>query len=548
VLASNEDRGALEAKQFSLASDIVELVVLTADELFLQTLRDAVGPTRRLWNVATPEKVSDLLLAGSVGILVLDAQASRDDAPQFIAQIKHQFPDLVIIVAGDRGCETALAPQISTGMIYRFIHKPMSPGRAKLFTEAAVRKYGEQRRQAAATPPAVRTAGLDRRLVAGGAVGGGALAIAAGLFLAHVFLHTDRAPDSSRHLLAANPADPTAGAGVAEVRERLLAHAENALLGERLDEAQAAIEAARAAGVESGRIAFLAAELGKSRDQRSVAQARALSPAPGSGGRAKARPLDASGRAPGAAAPGATTPSAAASAATPGKHVRDPAAAVRVADTRPLASRLLAERQSADSDARDQLLKSVHDRVAQDQLVEPTGDSAKDSLLRLREADPANPGLAAAIQDLGDHMVAKARQSAALEQWDAARKWLDEAAGIGYDSADATALRRDVDMGTANQALLDNVVAANSLVTIKTIEPRYPERALRNKIEGWVELDFTVAATGEVKDIAVHGASLPGVFDQAARQALAQWRYRPVIRDSKPVEQRARIRIRFTLA
>ena len=547
MLASRGDRAALETRRFSLASDIVELVVLTADEAFLQTLRDAVGSSRRLWNVATPEKVSDLLLAGSVGIFVLDVLASRDDASQFIAQIKRQFPDLVIIVAGDRASETALAPQISAGVIYRFIHKPMSPGRAKHFAEAAVRKYGEQRRHATAAVPAVRAAGLDRRLVAGAALGLGALVIGAGLFLAHALLHTGPAPlqGSNRQpvaesALATNPADPTARGVRAEVHERLLARAENALLQEHLDEAQAAIDAARAAGVDSGRIAFLTAELGKLRASLSAAQARA--PAP------KTRSVNASmadGRSADANASRAATPGAAPGIATPAAALAGGPTIHRAPDTA-TASATDAARPD-DSDTPDRLLRSVQDRVAQDRLVEPAGDSAKHYLLALRDTDPANAGLAAAVQDLGDHMVAKARQAVALDQWNAARMWLDEAAGIGYDSADTMAVRRVVDTATAHQSFLANVVSANTLVSVKTVVPIYPDQAQRNKLEGWVELDFTVAATGEVKDIAVHGTSAPGVFDQAARQALSQWRYRPVVRDSKPVEQRARIRIRFTL-
>ena len=75
MLASDEEGGALDALRFSLASDIVELVVLTTDEVFLQTLREAVGGARRLWHVPSADKVSDLLVAGEVGILVLDVQA-----------------------------------------------------------------------------------------------------------------------------------------------------------------------------------------------------------------------------------------------------------------------------------------------------------------------------------------------------------------------------------------------------------------------------------------------------------------------------------------
>ena len=42
----------MDALRLSLASDIVELVVLTADDVFMHTLREAVGVSRRLWHVA----------------------------------------------------------------------------------------------------------------------------------------------------------------------------------------------------------------------------------------------------------------------------------------------------------------------------------------------------------------------------------------------------------------------------------------------------------------------------------------------------------------
>src|ERR1700685_4508593 len=107
----------MDALRFSLASDIVELVVLTGDEAFLQTLREAVGSARRLWHVPSADKVSDLLVAGEVGILVLDVQALNEAATVFITQIKRQFPDLVVVVAGNRDAETSLAGLISAGVV-----------------------------------------------------------------------------------------------------------------------------------------------------------------------------------------------------------------------------------------------------------------------------------------------------------------------------------------------------------------------------------------------------------------------------------------------
>lgn len=149
---------------FNLAGDIVELVILTTDVAFLQTLREGVNGSRRLWHVPTADQVGDLLIAGQVGILVLDVAALHEPASGFVSRIRGQFPDLVVVAAGTRQEETPLAGLISTGDIYRFIHKPASPGRAKLFTDAAVKRYEDQRRRLAAAPASASAAPRRRGL------------------------------------------------------------------------------------------------------------------------------------------------------------------------------------------------------------------------------------------------------------------------------------------------------------------------------------------------------------------------------------------------
>jgi TonB family protein len=52
-----------------------------------------------------------------------------------------------------------------------------------------------------------------------------------------------------------------------------------------------------------------------------------------------------------------------------------------------------------------------------------------------------------------------------------------------------------------------------------------------------VLLEFTITVDGTTKDIVVVESSDP-VFNQAAVDALARWRYRPKIEDGQPVERR----------
>jgi protein TonB len=83
---------------------------------------------------------------------------------------------------------------------------------------------------------------------------------------------------------------------------------------------------------------------------------------------------------------------------------------------------------------------------------------------------------------------------------------------------------------------------------VKSVAAVYPRKAEKAGTEGWVDLDFTVAADGTVHDIEVRNAQPAGVFDSAAVDALAQWRYQPPLRNGVPSAQRAKIRVRFALA
>ena len=626
MLASDEDGRALDALKFSLASEIVELVVLTADDAFLQTLREAVGGARRLWHVPSADKVSDLLVAGEVGIVVLDVQALYEGARVFVEQIKRQFPDLVLVAAGHRDDETSLAALISSGLVYRFIHKPMSPARAKLFAEAAIKKYDEQRRRAAeAPPPKAASPAVGAWLIGGAlaalliigavawiarrnngeeapptlsetakpaAVESPVLARAAAALAANQLTEPpgDNALELYLQLQTRNPADPAARSGLAEVHERLLARAENALLEERLDEAAAAIDTARKSGVESGRIAFLTAQLAKSREQMKTAQAQVQQK-----NRPRTEPKPEEDR---------VTPSLtlATQRIADGRLLEpdrdsaryyvqealraDPQNPAALDAKRALAAKLLEDargaidkrnfaralleidgangiavpanieavrnllataRAQADGDARGGLLRNANERLLQDRLIEPENDNAKYFYLTLKQLDPGNPALASVLQDLGTRLASKARRALILGQLDAAKSWLEEAGSIGFSSTETSSAQHDLDAAVAKQNFMTTLIPANQLTALKSVQPIYPTKAVNGKIEGWVDIDFTVTEAGKVADVSIRASSIPGVFEDAAVKAVSQWRYKPVLRDAKPVPVRSQIRVRFTL-
>jgi protein TonB len=94
----------------------------------------------------------------------------------------------------------------------------------------------------------------------------------------------------------------------------------------------------------------------------------------------------------------------------------------------------------------------------------------------------------------------------------------------------------------------EGVVRAGKLTALRTVEPEFPNSAQQSQISGWVEMEFTVALDGSVKDIKVTGSEPRRVFDNAATTALRKYRYKPVLKDGQPVEQHARIRMGFKAA
>jgi len=82
---------------------------------------------------------------------------------------------------------------------------------------------------------------------------------------------------------------------------------------------------------------------------------------------------------------------------------------------------------------------------------------------------------------------------------------------------------------------------------ISRLPPRYPYRAQRRGIEGWVRVSFLITEQGEVEDAVVMDAEPEGVFEQAALRAVGKWRFKPRIQDGRPVSVRAEQVVRFQL-
>ena len=87
----------------------------------------------------------------------------------------------------------------------------------------------------------------------------------------------------------------------------------------------------------------------------------------------------------------------------------------------------------------------------------------------------------------------------------------------------------------------------SGVVVLSQTKPTYPQKALRNKEEGWVKVAFTITEQGTVTNPKVVAAKPRRVFDRSVIQALRKWRFKPKTVGGKPVLTKVTQLIEFKL-
>ena len=644
------------------------LVVLTHDGELLQTLR-AVATDHDISTVGAEADLAAHLVDDHAGVAVLDTEFVTTPISQLCDRLKSQFPDLVLVVAGRHEDQGLLTAQITRGTVYRFLHKPVSEQRVRLFVTAAWRRHGVEHAEvleATATnlrkpvwaapkaPPknllwigggvaAVLVVGIIW-MSSGGQNKGDVVSVDApvaafprgtvdneieGLLkraddaMRRGSLVTppgDNAVELYRQAIRHNGNDPRGSAGLERVLDRILTAAEQALLQDKIDDAARYVETAKSINPDHVRVAFLTVQIGKERERALLTQARqaaargnveqaiaVLDRASLAGTSANVvaearsdiehrsidnRVNDFLRRANDRLRAGALVEpaqnnarffieSARAIAPNQGdvrqaqKQLTDRIVSqargaisagnadeadkwisaagesgVSQSDVTSLTRDVQRVRIAARADSMAKLSQSFNQRLAQGRLVEPANDSAKFYLTELAQAEANHPSTQIARQALGSRMLEEARGAISKQDYAAARRWMSEARDVGMDEAGTAALERDIvaaQNGGARRPQDDIVNASTALLLRSSVKPNYPEAALERGTEGWVDLVFTVRADGRIADVSVSAAEPAGIFEQSAMAAVRRWRYEPVKREGRAVEQRARLRLRFTI-
>jgi protein TonB len=80
---------------------------------------------------------------------------------------------------------------------------------------------------------------------------------------------------------------------------------------------------------------------------------------------------------------------------------------------------------------------------------------------------------------------------------------------------------------------------------IYKVIPTYPMVAQASRTSGTVILQATISRTGTIENLRV--VSGPALLQQAAREAVKQWRYKPYMLNGQAVEVETTVNVQFTL-
>jgi TonB family protein len=457
------------------------LIALTQDEKFLAMLRKISEPAHAVQAAGSEIDLASSLMAPHAGVAVLDSAAVATPIDQLAARLHTQFPDLVLIVAGTADEQGTLATQVTDGSVHRFLHKPVSEQRVRLFVEAAWRRYEEagSGRRATATapfPPPRRWGPIALAVLAAAAplawlltrtpvteapapaaaapvnttaaVNDAALedllaradkALAAGELLAPAGAS---AADLYREALRRNARDPRAVNGLEQVIDRLVTDAEGQLQEHRLDAAQQLADQARAINPNHPRVAFLTAQIGAQRERLVLGKAQRAA-AGGDVGAALAVLDD----------------------ATRGGHT-----STLVDEARQQLAQKQIDARVAGFVARGR------DALGGGALLEPPEQNAHFFIESARALAPNDPAVQQVRQDLIGRLAGEARKAVTAGNAEQADTWANAAAEAGANAAEVQALHASAQQ-LRGAAKADTLARVESLFNQRLAQGRLVEPA-----------------------------------------------------------------------
>ena len=126
---------------FANAPAPVAIAAITQDRALIGLLRSTVDPSNDLILVTSEAELTPHLNSRRVSAALLDSMFIEGDLAGLAERLRNTWPDLVLVVVGTAEEQSKVAAQITSGVVYRFLHRPVSAPRVRLFVDAALRRH-----------------------------------------------------------------------------------------------------------------------------------------------------------------------------------------------------------------------------------------------------------------------------------------------------------------------------------------------------------------------------------------------------------------------
>ncbi len=518
----------------------INVVVLSADPVLIDLLRESLAGVHRIWRADDATHAADLMVASGNAVLLIDASLADHNTKDLVTNVHAQFPDLAIIVAGRRDDEHELAPLVSEGVIFRFLHKPASAERIRNFVDATQRRANGTDFAATLPPrhksqlfggtaelpvlaPAVRFKlddGFTRRwgrrglliipivLAAWGLMTWEpwnrvsspepaesaapvaqtndaeqgriqAMLDAAGLALSQGALTEppgQNALELYRAVLARDPANDLARRGIDSVADELIVQAERALMEQDMTRLASAVDAVRSVRPDHPRLEFFVSQLEHGRTQQGKS----------------------------------------------GQPVRAVDTMGRPLETAARSNELPSVRVQA-------FVQLANDRMRSNQLIGK--DSAQSYLVSARKIDATDPAVVQSVATLAAQLQANQQKAVRENRLDDASRWLQNAIELDVDRVQIATMRANIDSARIGNIRADNgkllVLANQRIAQGRLIEPKSDSalhyldllRAADPDFEGFGETSALLASRALTESRTALGAGNIDRADQYARAA-----------------------------
>jgi len=130
-----------ESPMLASAPAPVAIAALTQDRALIGLLRSVVDPATEVILVTSEAELTPQLNSRRVSVALLDSMFVEGDLAGLAERLRETWNDLVLVVVGTAEEQGKVASQITSGVVYRFLHRPVSAPRVRLFVEAALRRH-----------------------------------------------------------------------------------------------------------------------------------------------------------------------------------------------------------------------------------------------------------------------------------------------------------------------------------------------------------------------------------------------------------------------